>query len=88
MGTVIGALTYPILGPIVITPILIVVMSLTSIITFFGTREDPTVVPASVNFRESVRAVLANHAFRPYIATIMAWMAVSGMLWRVRYGRF
>ncbi|MFX1251808.1 MAG: MFS transporter [Promethearchaeota archaeon] len=79
-GIIVGVLLFPLLDRIISALIIAILMIIMSIITFLGSREDASVVPATVSFTESVKAVFQNRAFTRYIGTIMATMAVQGVL--------
>lgn len=80
MGMVLGAIVWPIVGPITGAPLVASVMIISALIMVIGSKEDPNISPVRVSFSKSVKTVLENNAFKSYIVTIMGWMAASGML--------
>jgi GPH family glycoside/pentoside/hexuronide:cation symporter len=79
LAIVITAITWPLIGETLGAPLVAGLMILTALIRFFGSKEDISVQPATISFKESATTVLKNQAFRRYIVTIMGWMAASGM---------
>jgi len=79
LAIVITAITWPLIGETLGAPLVAGLMILTALIMFFGSKEDISVQPATISFKESATTVLKNQAFRRYIVTIMGWMAASGM---------
>lgn len=79
-GTVAGALAFPIFPRALSTTVIVIMMIITALITFLGSREDETVPPATIGLRQSIEAVFKNKAFVRYIGTIMGMMAVQAIL--------
>jgi GPH family glycoside/pentoside/hexuronide:cation symporter len=79
LAIVIAAITWPLIGETLGAPLVAGLMIFTALIMVLGSREDVSVQPATISFKESATTVLENQAFRRYIVTIMGWMAASSM---------
>ncbi|MFX0090807.1 MAG: MFS transporter [Candidatus Hodarchaeota archaeon] len=79
-GVIIGAILWPILEPETGALLVTLIMVITALTTFLGSREDPLVKPTTLSLKESINAIFQNKAFRKYIVTLMGWRAASDML--------
>ncbi|MHA1236566.1 MAG: MFS transporter [Candidatus Hodarchaeales archaeon] len=77
---IIAAVAWPILGEQIGSIIVMLTMITTALILVKGSREDSSVKPSTISFKESASKVFQNSRFKAYIITIMGWMAASGML--------
>ncbi|MHA1946592.1 MAG: MFS transporter [Candidatus Hodarchaeales archaeon] len=80
LAMIIISVTWPFLGEQLGSIIVFFIMVTSALILVKGSREDPSVKPATVSFKESASKVFQNPWFKAYIVTIMSWMAASGML--------